>query len=138
MQFKMPDYLFSVTGRPLTVFLHLAMPCARQQFKGVKPGDTITLVFRTARFPGINATGSLFGLSTRLLACRHQRYKGIVPKAQLGFLAQLLVTINPHLGGRSHAKVQTLAVRKQIFLVERLCRLNLEIVELSHGVPKID
>lgn len=114
------------------------MPCAWQQFKGVELGDTITLIVRTARFYGINATGSFFGLSVRLLACRHQRYKGIVPKAQLCFLAQLLVAVNPNLGGWSHTKVQTLAIRKQIFFVERLCRLNLEIVELSHGVPKID
>jgi hypothetical protein len=38
--------------------------------------------------------------------------------------------------GRPHAKVQALPVGKQIFLVARLCRLDLKLVELSHGVPK--
>jgi hypothetical protein len=34
------------------------------------------------------------------------------------------------------AKVQALPVRKHVFLVARLSRLDLKIVELSHGVPK--
>ena len=134
----MPDHLFGISGRPSPVFFRLAMPSARQEFKGVEPGDALTFIFRTTRFPGINATSSLFGLSTRLLSRCHQRYDGIVPEAQLGFLAQLLVAIKPHFSGRSHVKVQTLSVRKQVFFVERLCRLDLEIVKLSHGVPKID
>ncbi|MDO8706444.1 MAG: hypothetical protein Q7J84_16005 [Sulfuricaulis sp.] len=138
VQFQMPDHLSGITGRPLPVFFRLAVPSTRQEFKGVEPSDTITLVIRATRFPGIYAAGPLLSLRTGLLARCHQRYDGIVPKAQFGFLAHLLVTINPYLGGRSHAKVQTLAVRKQIFFFERLCRLDLEVVELSHGVPKID
>ena len=48
------------------------MPCSRQELESIELGDTITLVFRAARFSGINPTDSLFGLSTRLLAGRYQ------------------------------------------------------------------
>lgn len=95
-------------------------------------------VVSTACVEDINWRASRLGLGTRLPARRRKRHHRVVPDAELGLLGMPLVAINPRLAGWPHAKVETVAVRQQIFLGTRRCRLDLKLVELPHGVPKID
>jgi|JI10StandDraft_1071094.scaffolds.fasta_scaffold1303541_2 hypothetical protein len=121
---------------PSAILLRLSVPRARGQFERIEACNAAALLFHTARLPGVDAICAPLRFSTRLLARGGKRYDGIVSEAELGLFAKLLVPLDPHLAGRTPAKVKTLAIRQQIFLFARCCRLNLKLVELSHGVPK--
>lgn len=114
------------------------MPDASGPFKCIEAGDAIAFFLHAPSLTGIDTIGALFSFGTRLLTRRRKRHHRVVPDAELGLLAVLLVAIDPHLAGRPHAKVETITVRQQIFLVARRCRLDQKLVELPHGVPKID
>ncbi len=136
VQLQMPHHLPGIADRPLAILLRLGMPGARRQLEGVEARYALALLFFATRLPGVDAARPLLRFGSRLLARRRQRDHGVVPEAQLGFLARLLVSIDPYLAARPHTKVQPLAVCQQIFLVTRLRRLDRKVVELSHGVPK--
>jgi len=138
VQLQMAHHLLCIAIRPFAIFLRLGMPGACGQLKGVEARNTLALLSHATGLPRVYALGTSFGLAAGLLAGPSKRNHRVVAQAQLGFFAELLVAVHPHLAGRSHAKVKTLAVRQQIFPVTRRCRLDLKLVELPHGVPKND
>ena len=127
MQFKVAHDLLGIAGRPFPILLRLGLPDPGHPLKGVEVCDALVLRRHASRLTGIDTIGALFCFGTRPLARACKCHDRVVPKAELGLLALPLVAIDPHFAARTHAKVETVAVRQQIFLVTRCCRLDLKL-----------
>lgn len=111
------------------------MPGTRGELKSVQLRDSGALLLLPADLTGIDAACQPLGLSACPFASCGERDGGVRAQPQFSRLAVLLETVEPRLASLADAQVQTLAVRKQILLVARLCSLDLQVVEQPHVVP---